>query len=94
MLLKVYPTYLSAVSSLNISILFPFAIGLMLGGFIFMNLIKYCFNKFYTKTYYTIIGFSIGSLAILLPEFGFNFGTLVGLLLSCICFWASTKIEV
>jgi len=92
MLLKVYPTYLSAVSTLNITILFPFGIGLMLGGCIFMNLIKYCFTKYYTKTYYTIIGFSIGSLVILLPKFGFDFSTLVGLLLCGICYRVSKNL--
>ncbi|MBR6505139.1 MAG: DUF368 domain-containing protein [Clostridia bacterium] len=59
MLLKVYPTYLSAISTANVSTLFPFAIGIILGGFIFMKLIKICFDKFHTKTYYAIIGFSL-----------------------------------
>jgi len=92
MLLKVYPTYLLAVSTLNISILFPFAIGLILGGFIFMKLIKICFDKFHTITYYTIIGFSIGSLAILLPEIRFDFNTLFGLFLCYICFCISKNL--
>ena len=59
MLLKVYPTYLSAISTINITILFPFAIGIIIGGFIFMKLIKICFDKLHTETYYTIIGFSL-----------------------------------
>lgn len=59
MLLKVYPPYLLAISTVNISILFPLAIGLILGGATFMKLIKICFDKFHTETYYTIIGFSL-----------------------------------
>ena len=92
MLLKVYPTYLSAISTVNIGILFPFAIGIILGGFIFMKLIKICFDKFHIQTYYTIIGFSLGSLAVLLPEIGFDFGTFVGILLCCGCYCVSKKI--
>lgn len=59
MILKVYPTYLSAVANINISILVPIIIGLIIGGLFFMKLIKICFDKFYEKTYYTIIGFSL-----------------------------------
>jgi len=92
MLLKVYPTYLSAISTLNFTFLFPIAIGLILGGFIFMKIVKFCFDKFHTQTYYTIIGFSIGSLGILLPEFRFDISTLVGLLVCVGCFIFSKKI--
>jgi len=59
MLLKIYPTYLSAISTINISILFPFALGLILGGFTFMTIIKLSFDKFHAQTYYSIIGFSL-----------------------------------
>ena len=94
MLLKVYPTYLSAVSTLNINILFPIATGLILGGFIFMKFIKFCFDKFYIKTYYSIIGFSLGSLVILLPNVGVDFTTFIGLLLCVLCFRFSRKLEM
>lgn len=93
MLLKIYPIYLSAVSTVNISFLFPIIVGLILGSFTFMKLIKICFDNFYTKTYYTIIGFSLGSLVILLPDLGFNVSTLVGVLLCFLCFRVIRKIE-
>jgi len=59
MLLKVYPSYLAAVSAVNINFLFPIGIGLILGGFVFMKIIKLCFDRYHTQTYYAIIGFSI-----------------------------------
>jgi len=92
MLLKVYPTYLDAVSTINFTILFPIAIGLILGGFIFMKLIQLCFTKFHSQTYYTIIGFSLGSIAVLLPECDFDFSTLVGVLLCGACYWVSRNL--
>lgn len=91
MILKVYPTYLSAISILNVNILFPLGIGIIVGGFIFMKLIKICFDKVHSATYYSILGFSIGSLAVLLPEIGFDFGTFIGILLCCVCYWISKK---
>ena len=92
MLLKVYPTYLSAISTVNFNILLPFAVGIILGGFVFMKLIKICFDKIHTKTYYTILGFSLGSLAVLLPEISLDFGTFVGMLLCYGCYLLSRNL--
>lgn len=74
MLLGVYDIYLSAVSSINLYILVPMGIGLVIGGLIFLNLIKYCLDKYHVKTYYSIIGFVLGSVLILFSTFQFNLG--------------------
>lgn len=68
MLLGTYDVYLNAVSSVNISILFPMGIGLVLGGLAFLKLIQYTFEHYFSQTYYTIIGFVLGSLPILYPR--------------------------
>lgn len=69
MLLGTYEVYLDAVSSVNISILFPMGIGLVLGGLTFLKFIQYAFEHYFSQTYYIIIGFVLGSLPILYPRF-------------------------
>ncbi len=69
MLLGIYPIYLSSVSSIYLPILIPMGIGIVLGGFFFMKLTRFLLNKFYVQTFYTIVGFTIGSIFVLIPEF-------------------------
>lgn len=66
-LLGVYSIYLSSVSSLFLPVLIPIGIGLVIGGFIFMNLIKYFLDNHYALTFYSIIGFTLGSILVLIP---------------------------
>ena len=72
MLLGVYETYLYAVSIVNFRILLPMGIGLIIGGFLCMKLIQFLLNKYPSQTYYSILGFVIGSIFILIPKIGFN----------------------
>jgi len=71
MLLGVYSTYLNALSTLNINVLFLMAIGLITGSFIFMKLIQFFLNKYHSQTMFGIIGFSLGSVLILFPRIRF-----------------------
>lgn len=89
MLLGVYNIYLSAIANLNISILIPIAIGLIIGSFIFMKLIKFLLDNYYSQTLYTIIGFTIGSIFILFPVLNFNVESLYLLLIIVITFFIS-----
>ncbi len=68
MLLGVYDAYLLSVSSLYIPFLLPLAIGLIIGSIFCMKLIKVLFDKFYAQTFYSIIGFTIGSIFVLFPS--------------------------
>lgn len=68
MLLGVYSIYLSAISNLYFPVLIPIAIGMFIGGIIFMKIIKILLDKYYTKTMFSIIGFSIGSIFVLFPK--------------------------
>lgn len=68
MVLGVYSIYLEAISFLNLSILFPMGMGLICGCIVFLNIINFFMNKFYSQTMYSIIGFVLGSVFILLPN--------------------------
>lgn len=69
MLLGVYSSYLTSVASIYLPILAPIGIGLALGCLVFMKITKYCLDHFYAETFYTIIGFTLGSILVIWPEF-------------------------
>ena len=82
MLLGVYSLYLNSISTLSFNILIPIGIGLILGSFVFMKLIKILLDKFHNITFSGIIGFSIGSLFIIFPSFNSVIEFLI--IISCI----------
>lgn len=83
MLLGIYSVYLSSVSNLYFPILIPLGIGILLGCFCFMKLTKYLLDFFYVHTFYCIIGFTIGSIFVLIPNCSSILDVIVGIL-SCI----------
>ena len=83
MLFGIYSTYLSAVSSLYFPILIPLGIGLVLGCIVWMKLTKFFFEHFYVQTFYTIIGFSLGSIFVLMPNVNLDLNGVIALL----CIW-------
>lgn len=80
MLMGVYSTYLTAVAQINFNVLIPMGIGLIIGGVICMKLTKILLDKFYIQTFYSIIGFTIGSVLVLYPGFIFDINGLIAVL--------------
>lgn len=68
MIFGVYSTYLASVSALYLPVLIPMGLGLILGGIVFMKITKYLLENFHVQTFYTIIGFTFGSIFVLLPD--------------------------
>lgn len=91
MLLGTYSLYLSSVSTLYFPVLIPMAIGVIIGSLIFMKIIKYLLDKFYTQTMFSIIGFTLGSVLVLLPEINTMVETIIALL-CIICGYYSMKL--
>lgn len=81
MILGVYNTYLSAVSIVNMNVIFPMLIGIIIGSLIFMKIIKILLDKFHFPTIMGIIGFSLGSVLILYPGYGFDFTSIVSIII-------------
>ena len=81
MLLGVYSVYLQSVANLYLPVLIPLGIGLVLGSIIVMKITKKLLETHYGKTFYSIIGFTIGSDFVLLPQ-GM---TLLEIVLSILC---------
>ena len=81
MILGVYSTYLSAISIVNMTVLFPMMLGAGIGSIIFMKIIQLLLNKYHSQTMFGIIGFSLGSVLILFPGYSFNLESLIGIVL-------------
>ncbi len=64
----VYDIYLQSLATLNLSILMPIGIGCLIGSFAFLLLIRFLLKKYYTQTSYSIIGFVLGSIFVLIPS--------------------------
>lgn len=80
MLLGVYSTYLSSVSTLYFPVLIPMIIGIIIGSLIFMKIIKYLLDKYYIQTMFLIIGFTIGSIFVLLPKISVTTDAIIAIL--------------
>lgn len=80
MLMGVYGSYISSISSLYFPILIPLGIGLILGSIIFMKITNFLLKKFYTQTFYTIIGFTLGSIFVLFPDISFDISGIISIL--------------
>lgn len=93
MLLGVYNIYLTSVSSLYLPVLIPLGIGILLGGFCFMKLTKYLLEHFYGSTFFCIIGFTVGSIFVLLPTFSSSIELMIGVLSSILGFFIASTFE-
>lgn len=81
MLLGVYSTYLSALSVVNMTVLFPISIGLAIGCLFFMKITQKLLNKYHSQTILGIIGFSLGSIFILYPNYSLNLTSFVSIII-------------
>ncbi len=68
MLMGIYSIYLNSISSLYLPVLLPMAVGLFIGSIFFMKIIQKMLDKFYNKTMLLIIGFTLGSIFVLMPQ--------------------------
>ena len=80
MLLGIYDFYLISIATLYLPFLIPLGIGLILGCIICMKLIKFLLDKFYAPTFYSIIGFTLGSVFVLYPGFTFDINGIISIL--------------
>ena len=90
MLLGIYDAYLISISTLYMPFLIPLGIGLVIGSYFCMKLIKFLFDKFHTPTFFCIIGFTLGSIFVLLPKFSFDIDGITGILCFILALWAGT----
>lgn len=93
MLLGVYSIYLSSISNLFLPVIIPIGIGLLVGGFLFMKIIKYLLDNFYAPTFFTIIGFTLGSVFVLTPSFSCSLDMFISVLCIILGFFIASLLE-
>lgn len=93
LLLGVYSAIITAISTLNILVLIPFAIGVAVGILLASKLISFLLDRFYGYTYFAIIGFVLGSLLAIYPGFSFDMAGLVSIICLVLGFIASYLIS-
>lgn len=93
MLLGIYEIYISAIASLNLSVLIPIGIGFIIGGFLFLVLINFLFKIAKSYIYFAIVGFVLGSIFVIYPGFVFNLEGFISIALFLICFFAIIKLS-
>lgn len=93
MCLGVYQVYLNSITIFDLSILLPIGIGLIIGSLIFLIIIKLLFKHFYMPTYYSIIGFTLGSIFILYAPLSFNFTSFISILFLILGFNLAKNLE-
>lgn len=64
----VYGNILSAIGSLKFTLLLPLGIGFAITMLLLSKLINFLFQRFYSWTYYAVLGFVLGSMTALLPS--------------------------
>lgn len=93
MILGVYSTYLSAVSVVNMTVLFPMMIGAGIGSIIFMKIIQKLLNNFHSQTIFGIIGFSLGSIFVISPTYSISFESLIAIIILILGFIIGKNIK-
>lgn len=68
-------------------------IGLVIGCLVFLVIIKLLLKHFYMETYYSIIGFTLGSVLVLYNPLTFDFVGFISVLLFIIGFKIAGKFE-
>ena len=93
MILDVYTAIINALSNLNFQVLIPFAIGMVIGVIVVSKIINKLLQKFYGYTFYSILGFVIGSIIFVFPGFSFTFTHMIGVIMLFIGFFISYSIS-
>ena len=87
---------MNGIFALDFSIIIPFGIGYVILALTTAGIITYLFKKFYGMTYYAIIGFSITSLVMFIPNFENTTQMVIGIILmviSGIFIYSITRLE-
>lgn len=93
MLFGIYSIYLNALSYISIPILIPIGLGVIVGSLFWIKITSWLLNKFYPQTFYSIIGFSLGSVFILFPTITSSLDLILGILCILVGFFISYWIK-
>ena len=93
MMFGLYEMYLNAISTVNLTFLFPIGIGLIIGGIICLFIMNLLFKIAKSYTYFAIIGFILGSIFVIYPGFTFDLHGCISIVLLIISFMIGLKLS-
>ena len=93
MLLGVYNIYLNSIAGIYLPVLIPLLIGVIIGSIICMKIMKILLEYFYAPTFYTIIGFSLGSIFVIYPGFTFDLNGIIAFFCLVVGFIISNMLD-
>jgi len=79
MYIGAYEILLDGIVGLDFMVLIPVGLGFGLSILLFAKIIFYLFKRFYGYTYYTVLGFVMGSILTIVPAVSFNQELLLGI---------------
>jgi len=89
MYIGAYEILLDGIVSLDLMVLIPVGAGFVLSIILFAKLISLLFKRIYGYTYYTVLGFVLGSIIAIFPGIAFDFRYLISMLLFVLGFYVS-----
>ncbi|MDF2520155.1 MAG: hypothetical protein K0R84_783 [Clostridia bacterium] len=89
MYIGAYEILLDGIASLNFAVLIPVAIGFALSVLFFAKLISLLFKKIYGYTYYSVLGFVLGSIITIFPDIEASMQYVAGIIICIIGFYLS-----
>lgn len=89
MYIGAYQIVLDGIADIDFAVLIPVGIGFVISIVIFAKLISLLFKRFYGYTYYTVLGFVLGSIIAIFPGFGLDLRYCISLLLFVAGFYLS-----
>ena len=93
MCLGVYSEYITAISSVDLLVLAPMCIGILFGSILWLKIINILLHKYHEVTFYSIIGFTLGSIFVLYPGLTFNFTGVLSIVLLIVATMLSYKLS-
>lgn len=68
-------------------------IGVIIGSFIFMKIIQILLKKYHSQTMFGIIGFGLGSIFILYPNYSFNISSFISIILLVLGYYIGKNVK-
>ena len=68
-------------------------IGIIIGSLFFMKIIQMLLNKYHSQTMFGIIGFGLGSIFILYPNYSLNISSLISIILLILGYYIGKNIK-
>ena len=93
MYIGAYQVVLDGIADIDFAVLIPVGIGFAVSIVLFAKLISLLFKRFYGYTYYTVLGFVLGSIIAIFPGIAFETKYMISILLFGIGFYLSYSLS-